>query len=246
MLNNSIRKELTNIVGKENVSFLAEDTLCYSYDATGEKNMPEAVIFPCDASEVSKVMRLANANGFAVVPRGAGSGFTGGSLPVNGGVVLTTERMGEIEIDPDNMVAFVGSGVVLGELQDEVEKHGLFYPPDPTSLKFSSIGGNICEGSGGPRAIKYGTTRDYVLGLELVLPTGEVLNTGVRTMKGVVGYDLARLMVGSEGTLGVVTKATLKLIPLPEFTRTMYVTYASLEDAAKSVSRIISSKVVPS
>ncbi len=192
------------------------------------------------------MLKMANAEGFAVVPRGAGSGFTGGSVPIEGGVVISTERMTGIEIDEDNLVATVGSGVITGDLQDEVEKLGLFYPPDPTSRKFSSIGGNISEGAGGPRAVKYGTTRDYVLALEVVLPQGEIISTGVKTMKGVVGYDLTRLMVGAEGTLGIVTKAALRLVPLPKAVKTMYAAYSSLEDAARAVSGIIKARIIPS
>ena len=246
MLSNTVKKELQRIVGARNASFSKEDALCYSYDATGEPSLPEGVVFPSSAEEVSLILKMANAEGFPVVPRGAGSGFTGGSVPVNGGVVLSTEQMRGVQVDTDNLVAEVGPGVITGEFQEEVEALGLFYPPDPTSLKFSTIGGNIAECAGGPRALKYGTTRDYVLGLEVVLPTGDIIRTGAKTMKGVVGYDLTRLMVGSEGTLGVVTKAFLRLLPLPEAIKTMYVTYSTLQEAASTVSAIIRSKVVPS
>ena len=151
-----------------------------------------------------------------------------------------------LKIDTDNLIAIVEPGVVTGDFQEEAENMGLFYPPDPSSLKFCTIGGNIAECAGGPRAVKYGVTKDYVLGLEVVLPTGEIINTGVQTAKGVVGYDLTKLIVGSEGTLGIVTKAVLKLLPLPEATKTMFAVFSDMRDAANTVSKIISSKIIPS
>ncbi|MBI5047926.1 MAG: FAD-binding protein [Deltaproteobacteria bacterium] len=247
MFSKSIIKELTHIVGKDNIRIDKEDLICYSYDATNQKFLPDAVVFPQNASEISLILRMANNEGFSVVPRGAGSGFSGGSLPVEGGVVVSLERMNKIlRIDTDNLIAEVEPGVVTGEFQWAVEDLGLFYPPDPSSLKFCTIGGNVAECAGGPRAVKYGVTKDYVLGLEIVLPTGEIINTGAQTLKGVVGYDLTRLMVGSEGTLGIVTKIILKLLPLPEATKTMLAVFSDMRDAAAAVSRIISSKIIPS
>ncbi len=248
MLSDTVKSELERIAGTANVSFAREDLICYSYDATNNPVAPDAVVFPGGAEEVSLILKMANSERFPVVPRGAGTGFTGGSLPVEGGVVLSTERMRSIRgIDTENLTADVEPGVVTGELQSEVEGLGLFYPPDPTSLKFSTIGGNIAECAGGPRALKYGVTRDYILGLEVVLPTGDIIMTGTKkTVKGVVGYDLTRLVVGSEGTLGVVTRAFLRLLPLPEATRTMLVKFSSLEDAARAVSAIISARIIPS
>lgn len=247
MLTNVVKHGLERIVGEANCSFSKEELLCYSYDATNTLRQPDAVVFPSGPEEVSLVLKMANSEGFPVVPRGAGTGFSGGSLPVKGGVVLSFERMRNIlEIDTENMVAIVEPGVVTWDLQQAVEKLGLFYPPDPSSLKFSTIGGNIAECAGGPRAVKYGVTRDYVLGLEAVLPTGEIINTGVRTAKGVVGYDLTRLLVGSEGTLGVVTKAVLKLLPLPETTTTMLALFPDLRAAARATSAIIRARIIPS
>ena len=247
MLSQNIAKELNNIAGKENITTSREDLICYSYDATNQKFLPDAVVFPKSAEEISLILKLANKDAFPVIPRGAGSGFSGGSLPVEGGVVVSLERMNKIlKIDTDNLVAIVEPGVVTGDFQEEAEKLGLFYPPDPSSLKFCTIGGNIAECAGGPRAVKYGVTKDYVLGLEVVLPTGEIVNTGVQTAKGVVGYDLTKLMVGSEGTLGIVTKAVLKLLPLPEATKTMFAVFSDMRDAANTVSKIISSKIIPS
>ncbi len=247
MLIDAVKKELQRIVGVEHVSFSKEALLCYAYDATNIRKTPDAVVFPKNAEEVSLILKMANAERFPVVPRGAGSGFTGGSVPVEHGVVLSTERMrGIIAVDERNLTATVEPGVITWELQQEVEARKLFYPPDPTSLNFSTIGGNIAENAGGPRAVKYGVTRDYVLGFEVVLPTGEIINTGVKTAKGVVGYDLTRLIVGSEGTLGVVTKAVLRLIPLPESTRTLLAVFPELADAADAVSGIIKARITPS
>ena len=199
-----------------------ETRICYSFDATRKTFLPDAVVYPINAEEVRQTVLLANRYRFPVVPRGAGSGFSGGSLPVRGGVVLSTERMDRIvTVDTENLYAVVEPGVVTGTLKEEARKKGLFYPPDPASLKFSTVGGNIAECSGGMSAVKYGVTRDYVLGLEAVLGTGELLRTGVATAKGVVGYDLTRMLVGSEGTLGIVTRATLRLMPLPETAATL-------------------------
>jgi glycolate oxidase len=247
MLTQIVKDELKRIAGSDNVSFSKEDLLCYAYDATNEACMPDGVIFPGGSEEISLVLKMANAERFPVTPRGAGTGFTGGSVPVEGGVVLSLERMNRvIDIDAANLTAQVEPGVVTWEFQHEVEALGLFYPPDPTSLKFSTIGGNIAECAGGPRAIKYGVTRDYVLGLEVVLPTGEIVNTGVKTVKGVVGYDLTRLLIGSEGTLGVVTKATLRLLPLPESVVTLLVMFPDVKLAAKAVASIIEARIIPS
>lgn len=247
MITNTVKTELARIVGESNASFSREELVCYAYDATNKLSLPDAVVFPSTAEEISLILKMANSEGFPVIPRGAGTGFSGGSVPVEGGVVVSFERMKKIiEIDTENLIAVVEPGVVTWDLQQAVEKLGLFYPPDPSSLKFSTIGGNIAECAGGPRAVKYGVTKDYVLGLEVVLPTGEIINTGVRTAKGVVGYDLTKLLVGSEGTLGVVTKAVLKLLPLPEATKTMLVAFPTMVGAAKAVSAIIRGKVVPS
>jgi glycolate oxidase len=247
MISSSVKNELIRVVGEKNASFSREELVCYAYDATNKLSVPDAVVFPSTPEEISLVLKMANSEGFPVIPRGAGSGFSGGSVPVEGGVVVSFERMTKIlEIDTENLVAIVEPGVVTWDLQQAVERLGLFYPPDPSSHRFSTIGGNIAECAGGPRAVKYGVTRDYVLGLEAVLPTGEIVTTGVRTAKGVVGYDLTKLLVGSEGTLGIVTKAVLKLLPLPEATKTMLATFPKMTDAAKAVSAIIRGKVIPS
>ncbi len=246
MLTESIKKEISSIVGGPNASFSAEDLICYSYDATNNPIRPEGVVFARSAAEVSDLLRLASDEGFPVVPRGAGTGFTGGSLPVEGGIVLSLERMTRVlEIDAENLTARVEPGVIGWELGQELAPLGLFYPPDPTSYKFSTIGGNIAENAGGPSAVKYGVTKDYILGLEAVLPTGEIVHTGRRTMKGVVGYDLTSLIVGSEGTLAVVTEALLRLLPLPEAKKTVLGVFPGLGAASAAVAGIIGAGIIP-
>ncbi len=246
MQNDQLLQQLADIVGAANVSASAVDRITHSFDATQRQCLPDVVVHPGNAEEISRIVRLANAQRIPLLPRGAGSGFTGGSLPVHGGIVLVLTRMNRIlEIDVDNLIAVVEPGVVTGRLQKEVERLGLFYPPDPASKDFSTLGGNIAECAGGPRCVKYGVTRDYVLGLEVVTPTGEIIHTGGRTMKNVVGYDLTRLFVGSEGTLGVVTRIILRLLPKPEARKTMLVAFASIDGAAEAVSAVIRGKIIP-
>ena len=247
MIEKRVIDKIKRIVGKEHVHSEPEERVCYSYDATNQSYLPDLVVFPGNAQEISDILKLANEEKFPVIPRGAGSGFTGGTLPVEGGLVLVMARFNRIiEIDTENLIAFVEPGVVTGNFQKEVEKLGLFYPPDPASLKFSTLGGNVAECAGGPRAIKYGVTKDYVIGLGAVLPTGEIISTGVQTVKGVVGYDLTKLMVGSEGTLGVITRIIVKLLPLPASKKTILAVYPKLEDAARTVTGITASKITPS
>jgi glycolate oxidase len=247
MLESRIIENLKNIVGKENVVTEKQDLVCYSYDATQMEFLPDAVVYPSCADEVSRILKLANKELVPVFPRGAGSGFTGGSLPMGGGIVLVTTRMDRIiRIDTENLIAEAEPGVVTEDFQSAVEDSGLFYPPDPASLKFSTLGGNVAECAGGPRAVKYGVTKDYVMGLEVVLPTGEIIRTGGETAKGVVGYDLTKLMCGSEGTLGIITKIILRLLPLPEARKTMLAVFGSIDGAATAVSTIIAAKIIPS
>jgi len=246
MLNDRILQELAAIVGPANVSARTVDRITHSFDATQQQYLPDVVVHPGSAEEIGRIVRLANEERIPVLPRGAGSGFTGGSLPIRGGIVLVLTRMTRIlEIDTDNLIAVVEPGVVTGRLQQEVERLGLFYPPDPASKDFSTLGGNIAECAGGPRCVKYGVTRDYVLGLEVVTPTGTLIHTGGRTMKNVVGYDLTRLFVGSEGTLGIVTRIILRLLPKPEARKTMLVAFAAIDGAARAVSAIIRGKIIP-
>ena len=239
-------RRLRKITGKKNCIKDKEDLLCYAYDATGLTYIPDAVLFPENTEEVSSILTLANKDNFFVIPRGAGSGMTGGSLAVKQGVIMVMTRFNRIiQIDKENLIVHVEPGVVTAHLHKAVEKEGLFYPPDPASSAFCTLGGNLAECSGGPRAVKYGVTRDYVLGLEVVLPTGEIINTGVQTSKGVVGYDLTRLIVGSEGTLGIITRMTLRLLPLPESVRTMKAVFSEMETAAATVSAIMNHGIIP-
>jgi glycolate oxidase len=246
MLKQAVLKELKSLVGPANFSTSPEELVVYSYDATQRDSLPWVVVRPCSSREISEILRLANRERFPVVPRGAGTGMSGGAVPVQGGVVLSLERMNHIlEIDEQDFIAVVEPGVITGDLQREVESRGLFYPPDPASRKFCTLGGNVAECAGGLRAVKYGVTKDYVLGLEVVLPTGEIINTGARTVKSVAGYDLTKLIVGSEGTLGVVTRITMRLLPLPETVKTLAAFFSEIPAAAKAASAIIASGVVP-
>ncbi len=239
-------KQIRKIVGKANCSRENADRVCYAYDATARTFLPEAVAFPGSTREIADIMELASRKSFPVVPRGSGSGMTGGSLAIEGGLVLVTSRLNQIiDVDKDNLTARVQPGVITGEFQAAVEKQKLFYPPDPASAAFSSLGGNVAENAGGPRAVKYGVTRDYVLGMEVVLPTGEIIRTGVQTAKGVAGYDLTRLIVGSEGTLGIITEIRLRLLPLPAGIGTMTAAFQDLRTAAETVSHIIAGGIIP-
>ncbi|MFO7753428.1 MAG: FAD-linked oxidase C-terminal domain-containing protein [Desulfobacteraceae bacterium] len=239
--------KIAGITGENHMTADREELLCYSYDAAGKSAcLPDAVVFPADTDQVSRLMKLAGTEGFSVIPRGSGSGMTGGSVPVTGGVVMVFSRMNRIlEIDRENFVARVEPGVIVKDLHDAAAREGLFYPPDPASSPVCTIGGNVAECAGGPRAVKYGVTRDYVLGLSAVLPSGEVIRTGVRTAKGVAGYDLTRLIVGSEGTLAVVTQIVLKLITAPEVVKTMAAVFDSMETAAAAVSAVMRDAVLP-
>jgi glycolate oxidase len=246
MIQHKFIAEITRLVGENHILVEEENIADYGTDATKLSYMPDAVVFPGTIEEVSGILQLAKRQGVAVTPRGAGSGMSGGALPVKGGLVMAMDRFDRIlQVDPDNLFARVQPGVITADLQEAVEKLGLFYPPDPASIKISTIGGNVAECAGGLRAVKYGVTRDYVLGLTAVLPTGEVLRTGVKTMKGVAGYDLTRLIVGSEGTLAVITSVTLKLIPKPEKRKTMLSFFRDISGAVRTVSEITREKIVP-
>ena len=242
--------ELKVIVGEEKVFESFEERFCYTYDASfstfGTKNTPGIVVCPGNPEEVSRIMKLAYKYKIPVIPRGAGTNVSGGTLSLPDSIVLVLTGMDKIiEIDQENLIAVVETGVKTGRLQAEVDKLGLFYPPDPASLDFSTIGGNVAECAGGPRGVKYGVTRDYVLGLEVVLPTGEIINTGGRVIKNVTGYDLTRLFTGSEGTLGIITKIILKLIPKPESKKTMLAVFDKIDDAGRAVSGIIAKGIIP-
>lgn len=241
-----IAKKIADIVGHPHCTTRLEDRHCYSYDGTGRSFLPDIVAFPDSTAQVAALMRLASAHGLPVVARGAGTGMTGGSLPVRGGLVLALSRLNRIlEIDRDNQIAIVEPGVITGEFQQAVQKVGLFYPPDPASLKFCTMGGNVAECAGGPSAVKYGVTKDFIIGLEVVLASGDVLTTGTRTEKGVVGYDLTRLFVGSEGTLGIITRIITRLIPLPEHKETFLIRSSSLARTTALVAEILNHHIRP-
>ncbi|MDA8241222.1 MAG: FAD-binding protein [Nitrospiraceae bacterium] len=223
-----------------------EDLLCYGFDASGLEAAPSAVVWPQSVDDVVKVVKFAFAGDVPIIPRGAGSGMTGGTVPSKGAIILSLERMNRIlEIDRENMTALVEPGVINGKFQRELERHKLFYPPDPASMQFCTIGGNVAENSGGPRALKYGVTRDYVMGLEAVLPDGRIIHTGVKTAKGVVGYDLTRLLVGSEGTLAVITKIRLKVLPMPDEIVTLLALFREVEKAGDAVRLILGQGIIP-
>ncbi|WP_192801398.1 MULTISPECIES: FAD-linked oxidase C-terminal domain-containing protein, partial [Campylobacter] len=219
----------------------------YSYDATKKHYLPDGVLFPRNEEDISKILKFCNENNIIVIPRGSGSGFTGGALAVNGGVVLAFEKhMNKIlEIDLENLVAVVQPGVINIHLQKEVAKYGLFYPPDPASMEYSSLGGNVSENAGGMRAAKYGITKDYVMALRAVLPSGEIIRAGKRTIKDVAGYNLAGILIASEGSLAVLSELTLKLIPLPKFKKTAFAIFPSVKSAMNAVYKSLASGVSP-
>jgi glycolate oxidase len=210
------------------------------------QSLPDAVVYPETTAEVQNILKLANEHRIPIVPRGAASNLCGGTVPVQGGIVVTMSRMNKLlELDTDNLTATVQPGLNTKRFHQEVEKRGLFYPPDPSSMVISTLGGNIMEGAGGLRGLKYGTTKDYVIGLEAVLPSGEIIRTGGKLYKDVAGYDLTKLLVGSEGTLAMITEATLKLLPDPGVRQTMLVAFADIYGAARSVSRIVGARIIP-
>lgn len=246
-----IINKLKQIVGEENTYTSFEDLFCYTYDASFvhadiKRDMPGAAVYPGNAEEISQILKIANEEKIPVVPRGSGTNVSGGTISLGDSIVLVLKRMNKIlEIDRKNLIAVVEPGVITGQLQHEVEQVGLFYPPDPASLAVSTMGGNVAECAGGPRGVKYGVTRDYVIGLEVVLPTGEIIKTGGRTIKNVTGYDMTKLFTGSEGTLGIITKIIIKLIPLPEAKKTMLAVFSELDQASETVSEIIASGTIP-
>ena len=247
MLDSSIRSRLIGIVGEPWFKDDKQTLVSYSYDATPmQQSLPDGVIFPANTEQVSEILKIANEHRIPIVGRGAGSNLSAGTVPVEGGLVMVMNRMNRLlEIDTDNLTATVQPGLNTKTFHLEVEKRGLFYPPDPSSMVISTIGGNIMECAGGLRGLKYGTTKDYVIGLEAVLPSGEVIRTGGKLYKDVAGYDLTKLLVGSEGTLAIITEATLKLIPAPKHKKTMLAMYKDIYAAARSVSAIVGNRIIP-
>jgi glycolate oxidase len=237
---------LRKAIAPDRVTTAPEDMIVYSYDGTWVVGRPQIAVTVLDAKEIASVVRVASEEEIPIVPRGAASGLAGGAVPLFGGIVVNMTRMNHIvEIDRVNMTVVTEPGVVTATLQAAVEREGLFYPPDPASLKQSTIGGNVSTSAGGPRCLKYGTTRDYVLGLQVVLPNGEIMRTGAKTAKNSTGYDLTHLFTGSEGTLGLVTEATLRLIPLPRARRTVMAEFNSVMDAANTVTDVLGAGIVP-
>lgn len=242
--------KLIEVLGREKVSTSLVERKLYSYDATPipiERALPSAVVFPTSQEDVQKLVKVCYEEEIPIFPRGAGSGLTGGAVPtLEKGVVVSFERMDKFQVDVDNATAVVEPGVITYEFQQAVERFGLFYPPDPSSFKYSTIGGNIAENAGGPRCLKYGVTREYVLGLTAVIKEGEVIKTGNPVIKDVAGYDITKLFVGSEGTLGLITSAVLKLIPKPKARGTALILFKNLEDVGRVVTRIMTSGIFPS
>ena len=246
-IDSAVLKELRSILDEGNLLTPADDLDAYAHDEVAALwHQPEAVARVSSTEQVSEILKLAQVERFPVTPRGAGQGLSGGAVPVFGGLVLSLEKMDRIlEIDEENLMVMVEPGVVTGNLHREVEAVGLFYPPDPASLDSCSIGGNIAENAGGPRAIKYGVTKDYVCGLQAVLPSGEIMELGGKVVKNVTGYNLIQLLTGSEGTLAVVTKILLRLLPKPEHRVDLLVPFDNFQAAGKSVADIIKARIVP-
>lgn len=240
-------KDLELLAGIE-ISDEKEDLICYSYDASYAKgSIPELIAWPKNTQEIIKIVKWATNRGLKIVPRGAGTGMAGGAIPVNSkSIVISLERMREVlEINPKNFTTTVEPGVINGELQKELMIYELFYPPDPASLDYCSIGGNVATNAGGPRAIKYGVTRNYVMELEVVLSTGALLTLGGKTFKRVTGYELKELFIGSEGTLGIISKITLRVLPQPEEVITLLINFSSTLSAGETVPKIIGSGIIP-
>lgn len=238
--------ELRSLVGPANVLTAMEDRLAYSIDGTWIDRLPQIIVLPETPLQVSLIVQIAQREHLPITPRGSSSGLSGGSLPSQGGIALAMTRMNRIiEISVEDQVAIVQPGVITGNLQTAVEKLNLFYPPDPSSLTVSAIGGNIAENAGGARCLKYGVTADYVMGLQVVLASGEIIRPGGRMIKNVTGYDLRSLFVGSEGTLGIITEATLRLLPKPRHTLTLAVHFTDITTAAQTVTNILSQGILP-
>jgi glycolate oxidase len=242
----NVASRLCELIGREYVLDDLPSLTAYGTDALLQPSLPDVVVLPANTTEISRIAALCNEHRVPLVVRGAGTGYTGGAVPTARGVVLSMERLNQIlQVDQENLLAVVQPNVITGDLQRAVETVGLFYPPDPASLEQSSLGGNVAECAGGPRAFKYGTTKRYVLALEAVLPTGWVVRTGSKAVKNVVGYDLTQLLVGSEGTLAIITEITLRLVPKPPDRATVAAAFATIQDAVDAVTALIERRVVP-
>lgn len=246
-MKSEFKEYFKNLLGEENAHFDSIHQRAYSYDAIRKHYLPDGVLFPRNEEDISEILKYCNDRQIIVVPRGSGSGFTGGALAVNGGLILSFEKhMNQIlEIDLENLVAVVQPGVINIALQKEVAKHKLFYPPDPASMEYSSLGGNVSENAGGMRAAKYGITKDYVMALRAVLTNGDIIRAGKRTIKDVAGYNLAGILIASEGSLAVLSELTLKLIPMPKLKKTAFATFASVKEAMNAVYKSLAGGVNP-
>jgi glycolate dehydrogenase FAD-linked subunit len=247
MLTETQVKELTSLLGTENVLVQPEDLIPYGFDGTAAlKQLPDGIVFPQKPEQVAQVLRFARSSRRPVVSRGSGTGLSGGSVPVAGCIVLCLAKMDHVlQLDESNLTILVEPGVLTQTIADLADGAGLLYPPDPGSMKISTIGGNVAENSGGLRGLKYGVTRDYVMGLEVVLADGNIVWLGSRCVKDVAGYSMKDVFIGSEGTLGVITKVLLKLVPKPQAKRTLLATFAQMDRAAETVSAIIAAKIIP-
>lgn len=246
MMDSAIIEQLQQAIGAEKVLSSPVDLIAYSFDGTFEQHLPDVAVLPETNEEVSAVVRIASQYDVPIVPRGMSSGLAGGSIPIRGGIVLSLTRMNRIlEIDEENMTVTVQAGVVTADLQAEVEKRGLLYPPDPASIKQSTIGGNVACNAGGPRCLKYGVTGNYVLGLTVVLADGRTVRTGGKAIKYVTGFNMNQFFVGSEGALGIITEVILRLICKPPYARTALVHFPTMEDAGRSVHAVLTRGLVP-
>ena len=246
MMDSTVIEQLRQTIGAEKVFSSPVDLIAYSFDGTFEQHLPDVVVLPETNEDVSAVVRIASQYDVPIVPRGLSSGLAGGSIPIRGGIVLSLTRMNHIlEIDEENMTATVQAGVVTADLQAEVEKRGLLYPPDPASIKQSTIGGNVACNAGGPRCLKYGVTGNYVLGLTVILADGRIIRTGGKAIKYVTGFNMNQFFVGSEGALGIITEVILRLICKPPYARTALVHFPTMEDAGRSVHAVLTRGLVP-
>lgn len=248
MFSQEVLNELVKLLGKENVLTSKEDMIAYSFDATADmpSQEPDVVVTPDNKEQVVEIVKLANKHKVPVYTRGSGTNLSGGTIPIKGGIVLSMLKLDKIlEIDAENLTATVQPGLVIQRLNEAVAPYGLIYPPDPGTVTTATMGGSVSECSGGLRGLKYGVTKDYIMGLEVVMVNGDVIRTGGKTVKNVTGYDLTKLFTGAEGTLGIVTEITVKLIPAPEYRRSMLAIFDDLDKAGKTIADIISNKVIP-
>jgi len=248
MLSQNVMNELVKILGKENVLTSQEDMITYSFDATADmpSEKPDVVVTPENKEQIVKIVNLAFENKVPLITRGSGTNLSGGTIPIKKGIVLSMLKLDKIlEIDAENLTARVQPGLVIQRLNDAVAPYGLIYPPDPGTVTTATMGGSVSECSGGLRGLKYGVTKDYVMGLEVVMANGDIIRTGGKTVKNVSGYDLTKLFTGAEGTLGIITEITVKLIPAPQFRRSMLAIFDDLDKAGKTIADIVSNKVIP-